>query len=39
MPKFPFSFIEGAFISFIPSLWYFVMNPYVEELMEGKKIE
>jgi alkane 1-monooxygenase len=38
MPKFPFNFLEGAFIAIIPPLWYHIMNPYVDEVLEGKPV-
>jgi hypothetical protein len=33
MPRFPFNFVEGAFIALIPPLWFYVMNPYVDEVI------
>lgn len=37
MPRFPFSFNEGAYIALTPPLWYFVMNPYVDEALDRAK--
>lgn len=39
MPRFPFNFIEGSFLALIPQLWYFIMNPYVDEVLDNKPIE
>lgn len=39
MPKFPFDFVEGAYIAMIPPLWKYVMNPYVDEIIEGKPVD
>lgn len=38
MPRFPFNFFEGGLISLFPPLWYYIMNPYVDEVMEKKPI-
>lgn len=34
MPKFPFNFFEGSFLALVPPLWYYVMNPYVDEVIQ-----
>jgi hypothetical protein len=31
MPKFPFGFGDGFNIALIPPLWYFIMNPFVDQ--------
>ena len=38
MPKFPFSFLDGSLYGLIPPLWYYIMNPYVDEVLENKPI-
>ena len=38
MPKFPFDFPTGSLIGLIPPLWHFAMNPYVDEVLEGKPV-
>jgi hypothetical protein len=38
MPKFPFSFLEGIIMSLFPPLWYYIMNPFVDAEIEGKKV-
>ena len=38
MPMFPFDFITGIRLSFVPKLWYEVMNPYVDKYIEGKPV-
>lgn len=38
MPKFPMSFQEGIFMAMIPPLWFYVMNPYVDEQIENIKV-
>ena len=39
MPVFPFSFFDGSVFCIIPQLWYFIMDPYVDEAVEGKKVD
>ena len=38
MPKFPMSFQEGVYMAMIPPLWFHIMNPYVDEQIEHKKV-
>ncbi len=38
MPKFPFSFLDGAMLSLFPKIWYHIMNPLVDEVIEGKAV-
>ncbi len=38
MPRFRFSFFQGMFLALIPPLWYYVMNPYVDEQIERKTV-
>lgn len=37
MPLFPFNFVDGVLMATFPPLWYAVMNPLVDEVIEGKK--
>lgn len=37
MPLFPFDFVTGVILSQIPPLWYAIMNPLVDEVIENKK--
>jgi hypothetical protein len=37
MPKFPVTFNEAFYLSVTP-LWYYIMNPFVDEQLEGKKV-
>jgi H+/gluconate symporter-like permease len=37
MPKFPVTFGEAFYLSLTP-LWYYIMNPFVDEVLEGKKV-
>jgi alkane 1-monooxygenase len=39
MPKFPITFNEGLYLSFISPLWYYLMNPFVAEQLENKKVD
>lgn len=38
MPRFPMTFQEGIFMAMMPPLWFYIMNPYVDEQIEGKKV-
>lgn len=38
MPRFPFSFVEGVYLAFIPPLWYYIMNPFVDEVLSKKPV-
>ena len=38
MPRFPFSFIEGVYLAIIPPLWYYIMNPFVDEVLQKKSV-
>ena len=38
MPIFPFGMYEAAYFAFIPPLWNYVMNPYVDKAIEGKEV-
>lgn len=38
MPRFPFNFIEGSFLALFPPLWFFMMNPYVDEVLDKKEV-
>jgi hypothetical protein len=37
MPKFPVTFNEAIYLCPTP-LWYYIMNPFVDEQLEGKKV-
>jgi alkane 1-monooxygenase len=39
MPKFPITFYEGTFLALIPPLWYYLMDPYVDEQLLNKNVE
>ena len=38
MPMFPFDFMTGMRVALTPSLWYELMNPLVDEQIEGKPV-
>lgn len=38
MPKFPMSFQDGINMALIPPLWFYIMNPYVDEQIEKKNV-
>lgn len=38
MPKFPFRFLDATLIALTPPLWYYIANPYVDEVLEKKSI-
>ena len=38
MPVFPFGFYEGMYMCVLPPLWYYVMDPYVDEALGRKKV-
>lgn len=39
MPRFPFPFMHGALIALFPPLWFYVMNPFVDEVIEKKEVD
>lgn len=39
MPLFPFDFISGIIMATNPSKWFSVMNPLVDNVLEGKPVE
>jgi len=38
MPAYPFDFFEAFMILTSPQLWYKVVNPYVDEVIENKPV-
>lgn len=39
MPRLPFTFAEAIHLALISPLWYYAMNPFVDEQLENKKVE
>ena len=39
MPQLPFDFITAVGISWFPPIWYSLMNPLVDSVLEGKTVE
>lgn len=38
MPQFPFDFLIGALVAWLPFAWMWAVNPLVDEVLEGKKV-
>lgn len=38
MPRFPFPFMHGALLALFTHLWYYIMNPFVDEVIEKKEV-
>lgn len=39
MPQFPFDFPIALILVLIPSLWQYIANPLVDEIIEERKVE
>lgn len=38
MPQFPFDFVSAILMATVPPLWTWLVNPLVDEVIEGKKV-
>lgn len=39
MPRFPFNFVDAALLTLIPPLWYYMINPFVDEVISNKPVD
>lgn len=38
MPQFPFDFVSGIVMALVSPLWFSLINPLAEEVVEGKPV-